>query len=257
MQSFFRVNKRLSHQFDRILLPQYMRTDGLKDYQSLVPAYIQKGDTVFDIGGGKIPFVSADLKKQLRLRVIGLDIDAEELRQAPKNIYDETIVQDISIYKPAEPFADIVICEAVLEHVQDVDEAMRSITMSLKPGGKLLIFLPCRNALFARINMLIPESVKKRLLYHIFPESKHGQGFPAYYDNCTPKQFQRICRDNGLEVQRVSAYFYVAYFSFFLPFHITWRFGQLILYPFFGSAISEAFTVVAYKPVSVSDTLNT
>lgn len=247
MMQFIKYNQQISFWFDRIFLPEKFRTNGLKDYQRLVPQYIQKNQHIFDIGGGKIPFITIAVKQKYKLRVTGLDIDMNELNMAPKNIYDKKIVQDISEYRPKDPFADIVICEAVLEHVDDVDNAVAAITKSLKDGGIALIFIPCRNALFARINLLMPELLKRRILYNLFPESAHGQGFPAFYNHCTPSKFVKLCNKYGLKVEFEKAYYFVTYFSFFFPLHLLWRMGQILLYPFFKSSISEAFVIVATK----------
>jgi hypothetical protein len=84
--------------------------------------------------------------------------------------------------------------------VEDVEAAFASITSVLKPGGVALIFVPSRNAVFARLNMLLPQSVKQSILYSIFPEKRKKQGFPAFYNNCTPSGLKKLAAANGLTV---------------------------------------------------------
>ena len=54
------------------------------------------------------------MKKELSLRVIGLDINENELRQAPKDSYDREIAADITECK-GQGDADLVICKALIE----------------------------------------------------------------------------------------------------------------------------------------------
>ena len=86
-----------------------------------------------------------DVKERLGLRGTGLDIDADELARAPAGTYDETICADITEYE-GKGQADLVICQAVLEHVANTEQALRSIASCLKRGGVALLFVPSRNA---------------------------------------------------------------------------------------------------------------
>ncbi len=61
--------------------------------------------------------------------------------------------------------------------------------------------MPSRNAVFARLNMLLNEDLKKSLLWFFFPQAKGQQGFRAYYSHCTPSQIEELAKQNGLEVE--------------------------------------------------------
>lgn len=247
MDKFVKINQILCTKFDELFLPKHFMVDGLKDFQIIAMSYIDDNQTIIDIGGGKIPFVDYETKKQKKLKIIGLDISKEELDLAPEGIYDEKIINSIENFLPKDPFADLAICEAVLEHVIDNKKSIVSISKSINKNGRVLLFVPCRNAIFAKLNILIPEKLKKKVLYFIFPESKHGQGFPAFYNMCTPKDIKKICDENNLVIEKIKTYYFVSYFSFFLPIHMTWRIVQAVLILFFGKNACEAFTVVARK----------
>ncbi len=136
-----------SQQFDRLLPAEY-GVDGNSDFlDNWIAPYIAPGAVLYDIGGGKNPVVSPEQKRRLGLRVIGLDIDGDELAAAPAGVYDETICADITRYD-GQTDADVVICQALLEHVCDVQAAVEAIGGILKPGGTALLFLPSRNAAF-------------------------------------------------------------------------------------------------------------
>jgi 2-polyprenyl-3-methyl-5-hydroxy-6-metoxy-1,4-benzoquinol methylase len=247
-RKFISFNRRLSLAFDQRFIPKKFSVDGLKDFhERLAPSHVGSGQNIYDIGGGKIPFFTAEAKKRKKLRVTGIDIDEQELKRAPTGSYDETVVSDIATFRPKKAKADVVICQAVLEHVANTPAAVSAIGDILKPGGKALLFIPNRNALFARINLILPEAFKRKILFKIFPETEHAQGFPAYYNKCTPRAFKRLCSDNDLVITELQGYYFVTYFSFFFPAHLLWRFGQMILYPVFRENISEAFAVIAVK----------
>src|SRR5262249_9719381 len=71
--------------------------------------------------------------------------------------------------------ADLVICQAVLEHVADTGSAMSCIASMLKPGGVALLFIPSRNAAFARLNLALPSGFKRALLHGLYPSTRFGR----------------------------------------------------------------------------------
>src|ERR1700756_790501 len=82
------------------LLPERFRVDGHKHYRrEFVWEFVRPGTTVYDIGGGKCPLISAEQKSALELKVFGIDVDASELASAPVGCYDEVVCPDITNYK--------------------------------------------------------------------------------------------------------------------------------------------------------------
>jgi SAM-dependent methyltransferase len=236
----------LSHTFDK-LLPEKYRVDGKKDYQhSFVQKYLKCNLRVYDVGGGKNPLIKPDLKKKLGIAVVGIDIDKHELDQAPAESYDEAICADITQYR-GNADADLVVCQALLEHVEDVDKAFAAIASTLKPGGVAAIFVPSRNAIYAKLNLILPEELKRYALYKVFPRKKGKQVFPSYYDRCTPKDFEIIAKRHGLESIDKRLYFISSYFSFFFPAYFLWRIWILLLHFFVGDQAAETFSVAFRK----------
>jgi SAM-dependent methyltransferase len=182
----------------------------------------------------------------LGITVVGLDIDENELRQAPADSYNEVICADISQYR-GNSSADLVICQAVLEHVKDIDKAFVGIASLLKPDGTVIIFVPSRNAIYARLNLILPEEIKKYLLHKIFPHTKEGYGFPSYYDRCTPKDFEIIAQQHDFEIIEKRLYFVSAYFSFFFPCYFLWRMWILVFHFFAEDQAAETFSIALRK----------
>lgn len=239
------ANMALSMRFDNLLAESW-RVDGMQTFvHSVVPQSLQPGAIVADLGSGKMPAIARVDKVRLGLHVTGVDIDPVELRRAPAGIYDEMVVADLTRWS-GEATADVVICSAVLEHVQDTEAAMAAIASALRPGGRALIFCPCRNAAFARINLLLGERLKVRLLDLLYGPG-HGVGFPAYYNRCTPGKFAAMARAAGLRVNAVSPFYMSTYFMVFTPMHVVWRALQGLAVAIAGSEACESFVIVASK----------
>ena len=240
-------NLKASRGFDR-LFPVKYRIDGNRDFLDyFVPPYLVSGYCVYDVGAGKQPYLTADVKRALKLTLTGVDIDQDELDRAPPGIYDKTICADIGQYKGAGD-ADLVICQALLEHVRNVDGAFAAIASILKPGGRALIFVPSRNALYARLNLLLPQAFKKRLLHAVYPKTREGQGFPSFYDQCTPRDFRRLAQQHDLIVEKERFYYISSYFAFFVPLYILWRLWILGYHGLAGEQAAETFCMALVKP---------
>lgn len=248
-QRFIKWQTQLSRKFDQFLPPLYS-VDGNSEFLTkFAISHLRKRDrsVVYDVGGGKNPYLTAELKQSLKAFVVGLDISQKELDAAPLNTYDSVVCADLTSYVGKQD-ADFVICQTLLEHVRDVRSAFEALSGILKPGGVLLVFVPSRNAAFARLNMLLPQSLKQWLLFTIFPHARRDQGFPAFYDLCTPADFRRLARQNGLKVSDCHLYFCSMYFSFFTPLHILWRAWIVLFKAFDEETAAETFTMALTKP---------
>lgn len=97
---------------------------------------------ILDVGCGdglfaKIAFDSAE--------VWGIDIDANEGRWAQASrAYSQIVLGDITSVKLPASFFKTAIANCSLEHVPDIDAALRTIAASLQPGGKAYLFVPNR-----------------------------------------------------------------------------------------------------------------
>ncbi|HEX8788695.1 MAG TPA: methyltransferase domain-containing protein [Telluria sp.] len=246
-RGFIEMNRRCSRAFDVMIVPEEFRVDGNRDFiDNFARKYLKPGLTVYDVGGGKQPYIKRETKDMLGLKVVGLDIDAYELSRAPQGLYDDVVCADITKYV-GPGTADLLVCQALLEHVNDVSAAFRSFSSILRPGGRAVIFVPSRNAIFARLNLLLPENIKRWVLFHVFPESKVGAGFPSYYDRCTPLDFRNLIKNNGLKEIEFRAYYESAYFSFFFPIHIAWRLWMQLFRIAKGDQAAETFCLAFVK----------
>lgn len=245
LHRFIAWQMKLSRGFDRLIFRE-MAKDGNGCYLELVSGLVPNGSTVADVGGGKRPFFSPTEAATRSLTVTGIDIDRDELERAPEGSYARLVVCPLERLN-VPPLHDIVIAQSVLEHVRDGRAAIRGCASLLKPGGRLYTFCPNRRAWFALLNRAIPESIKRQILFGIFPEKREKQGFPAFYDGCTPMEMKANMEAAGLTVVRVDYFFVSSYFMFFFPLYLFWRMFTFPLMQLWPSRYCETFIIQAVR----------
>ena len=247
LRALVRSQQWLSRQFDRLLPVEYRR-DGNTDFvERFVWPYLKPGATLYDVGGGSTPLLTVAQKQRLGVKVVALDIDAGELAAAPDGGYDEKICADLTRYR-GRGDGDVAICQAVLEHVRDTGSAIEALASMLKPGGVALIFVPSRNAVFARLNLLLPAKWKLKLLHLFLAAHPKKQGFPAWYDRCTPAGILRLAESHGLRVAARREYFTSSYLSCCFPLFVLWRLWVLAFRLLAGAQAAETFSMALEKP---------
>ena len=246
-RAFLNLNISLSRKIDN-WFPKKIRQDGnvcfLENYRAEIS---KQAKVIYDVGGGSQPFIEHRKYASDQQIVIGLDISEEELKSALKNAYDHTIVADICKYI-GKGDGDIVVSQSTLEHVPNMEGAIKGIASCVKKGGIVYIFAPCRNALFARLNLCLPETIKRKLLFKLFPKKAAGHdGFKAYYDKCTPKNIESIGKRFDLVLIDKKIFWNSSYFKIFIPAYLLWRMWQLLAFCFIGEEAAETFICVLRK----------
>lgn len=237
--------------FDKKFVPEKYCKYGTADFQlNIIPEALKENMTVIDVGGGKAPHITPKEKEALNLKVIGLDIDENELQSAPAGIYDEIRVADITKYVGEAVDGDLIVSRALLEHVNNVPATLENMTRMIKPGARIAVFAPCRNAWFARINMIIPQKWKVKLINALYTEKveeAHYMGFKAYYDHCVPSKIEKIADSLGLQIIEKRLYYMSNYFAFFTPLYIFWRSYQFIVIKMGVEDLCEGFSYIFEK----------
>ena len=229
----------LSKRIDRAVFGA-MSTDGNTAFIHWVDRGVAHGSRLADIGGGKSPaFAPAEVRERA-LEVVGVDIDQDELDSAPVGSYSRVVVGPIEDVRGVSD-CDYVIAQSVMEHVFDGRLAASGVASFARPGGTIATFCPCRRAWFARLNLLLPEAIKRRVLFAIFPEKRERQGFPAHYSGCTPAEMRDNMSAAGVDCVEVRYFFVSSYFMFFVPLYL-------------ASANSPELLGLTSKPVSPSTT---
>ncbi len=225
IRSFINLNMRISSLIEKLF--RFEKNDKLllKKFFDLFDEY----SVIADIGGGKKPAKKIIKKENITVASYdGYDIDLKELKLAGGQ-YDA--IFEVDLTDSSDPIFkkkyDYIVCLNTLEHVQDSTMAIKNISKMLKKGGSLYFKLPCRHALFAKLNLVLPQNFKKKLLYFVFPH-KSGDGFEVYYDKSTPNQYRELLERCGLEIQEINFIKWSSYFSFLFPIYFLWRLLTLI-----------------------------
>jgi hypothetical protein len=107
--------------------------------------------------------------------------------------------------------------------------------------------LPCKFALFAIINQLLPKKVSRYLLDK-FTTNPERLGFVAYYDKCYYSAFTSLLKSHGFKIidMRLS-YRSSGYFSFFVPIFILSAIYEFVVKTLNLKNLSSYLLVVAKK----------
>ncbi len=250
IRRWIETNRRISRWQSRIVNQWTGRRNGRADFcDRILPGLLSDGLRVLDVGGGKQPAISLDVKRRLNLHVTGIDICGDELRRAPQGAYDQTIVGDVTELELPHGKFDLAISRAVLEHLPNNDAALANIAAALAAGGVMAHFIPCGNALFARLNQMLGNRTARKVLFAIYPDKSETQGFPAFYHRCTPAKMLQLCSAYGLHDIEVTPYFQSEYFAFFAPAQALELLRQTTLMALGAENLCETFALVARKPI--------
>ena|SRR5438309_288769 len=148
-----------------------------------VESSIHPGAQVLDVGSGREPTVPWAVRPA-GCKYVGLDLSAAELERAPSGSYDETVVCDITEFRPElRDRFDLVMSFQVFEHVRPLSTALQNIRTYLKSGGVLVAIMSGTFAEFALASRVIPTGMARRILKRTMGKSEDSV-FPAHYDRC-------------------------------------------------------------------------
>lgn len=242
IKKFLELNKSWSQGIDRLFV-QSRGTVLREEFLENLPA----DAVVADVGGGKKPiFLVEGRDKDDVSAYEGFDIDLDELKQA-EDLYHAIHVIDLTkpIDKAYRGRFTHIFCINTLEHVAEDKVAMQNLAAMLQDGGKLYIKVPYKYAIFAILNRVIPQEMKKKILHYIFP-NKIGDGFPAYYMGCSLAAVEENGHAYGLGIKETNKHYTSTYFMFFLPFYLIWRLAT-VFQSRFDRGYCESFEVVLAK----------
>jgi SAM-dependent methyltransferase len=115
-------------------------------------SYAVRGKRVLDVGCGYGGFLVAAGRAGAK-EVVGIDTNPRVLELAPLLLSDYEVTArlehlDLADQEVAERLGkfDLIICNDVLEHVPDVERAVRNLTSMLVEGGRIFLEIPNGNA---------------------------------------------------------------------------------------------------------------
>ena len=161
--------------------------DGTIDFYLRVKSLVDPSSEVLDLGAGRAAWFEDDtcetrktvrnlLGKCKELTAADIDIAVLENKASDKQILISENFDNIKINS-----FDIIICDYVLEHVEDVNEFFKLINTSLKPGGWFCARTPHKNNYVSIFSRLAANKVHLALLKYLQPSRKEMDVFPAFY----------------------------------------------------------------------------
>ena len=187
------------------------------------------GAVVLDLGGGRRCVYAGAVDPPGRIRLIAVDISAEEL--ALNGDVAETHVADIATGLPLpDSSVDLILSRALLEHVDGVHAAVQHMRRVLKPGGVALHLVPCRYSLFGTAARLLPFKPLLSLTHKVMPETRDHVNFEVRYDDCYPQALMRDFRAAGFrKVQIRMTWASPDYFTAFYPLFLVYALYEQIV----------------------------
>lgn len=225
IRAFIKLNIKLSLLYEKLFFFE-------KKDRVLLKIFFDKfcsKSVIADVGGGKKPAKIIIKKQDIDVASYdGYDIDINELNLA-KKYYDDLFTINLTnqLNDRLIKKYDYVICLNTLEHVDNPAQAIKNISMLLKENGCVYLKIPCKHAIFAKLNLVLPQAFKKSLLGLIFP-NKASDGFLALYEKCSPNDYTKLLEDLGFQIQEIRLIKWSSYFIFFFPFYVFWRFITLV-----------------------------
>ena len=136
LRAFINFNKKC-HSLIAKIFPN-TKHSAYRHYREEVRRNLADNISVLDVGGGKHCMFASERAKFTSIKIIALDVSAEEL--AFNNDADEKIVFDLASGErvPLEDeFVDMVTSSSVLEHLNNLESTVKEVSRILKKGGKI------------------------------------------------------------------------------------------------------------------------
>lgn len=108
----------------------------------LIEKYIKKNDKILDVGVG-LGRLMAKINKDVEK--FGVDIDINQLIKSKDSV--NVCLSKVEEMPYIDDLFDLIVCTDVLEHVIDLNLAIKNIIDCLKPNGKLIIRVPYKENL--------------------------------------------------------------------------------------------------------------
>jgi ubiquinone/menaquinone biosynthesis C-methylase UbiE len=208
-------------------------------------SHMKPGSVVADLGGGRRFIYASHVPNAVEIWAI--DIDQHEL---DLNLDVEVkILGDVSKALPLEnQSVDLILSRALLEHVEDNEAALIEMYRILKPGGKMLHFVPARYSTFGVAARILPFEMLKNILHSAIPGTKGVVEFPVYYNLCTSKGMTAQLIQKGFtDISVKTCYHANSYFYPVFPAYLLVIAYEFVIRILKISALSQYLIVSAQK----------
>jgi ubiquinone/menaquinone biosynthesis C-methylase UbiE len=158
---------------------------------------------ILDIGCGDGLFAEILFRGQKGRVSVGVDVNPQELRKADRTeIYQNLIQADSAKLSLPDNEFDTVLCNSVLEHIENVDSALTEICRVLKPSGKFIFTVPSEylsgHFLFAQMF----ERIGLKRLARWYKDTKNKVW--KHYHLDPPAVWEKRLMQCGMKIEKLS-----------------------------------------------------
>lgn len=207
----------------------YTDIDGTVAFFNRVNSLIDASFVVLDVGCGRGSYSedSVPLRKNLRIlqgkvaKVIGIDVD-QDARNNP--FLDEFHLIQGESWPVESNSIDLIICDNVLEHIENPERFFMETHRVLRNGGFLCIRTPNRWSYVGLAATLIPNKLHSRVTSVVQDGREEEDVFPTVYKCNSTGKLKNIMEKSGFDC---IAYGYEAEPSYLSFSKIAYFFGVL------------------------------
>jgi SAM-dependent methyltransferase len=241
-------NKRVCNAIEE-RLPEAFTRSFLHQHELIVAKQLRahSNAVLLDVGGGsQTPFASHRIPGTGNW-VVGVDIAEALLRK--NRALDARVAADACLGLPfRSECVEIIVTRSVMEHLPDNARFLAECRRVLKRGGLAICVMPGRRAPFALLNRVLPESLKRKLLFTFFPEWRDDCGFSAYYDRCAWPEMGNEFAAAGFRVERVEfGYYQSTYFRILVPVYLLSVIYDLVVWRLSARWLCSRMLIVARR----------
>lgn len=165
----------------------FLTNDLTVDFYERVRAVLPEGGHVVDFGAGRAEWLEdpSDRRRSLRDlrdvagRIVGIDVDDAVMSNPALN--EAHVIDGVKPVPVDDGWADVVLAESVIEHLDDPAWFAAECTRIVKPGGWVCGRTPNRAGYIAWGARLVPNQWHVRALRRLQPDRKAEDVFPTRY----------------------------------------------------------------------------
>lgn len=180
----------------------YTDVDGTVAFYGRIQAIAEPDHVVLDLGCGRAAHQEDPVRFRRELRrlngrvrrVIGVDVDPVA---ADNPFIDEFHLLDGARWPIDDDAIDLVICDMVVEHIEDPDVFFAELARVTRVGGVACLRTPNKWSYVAVASRLVPNRHHARVLEKVQEGRKEEDVFPTHYRCNTRPALRRHLRGNG------------------------------------------------------------
>jgi SAM-dependent methyltransferase len=156
---------------------------------------------IYEAGGGSTSFLPTTLLQRAKVTVV--DIDAEQLTN--NDYANECILGDIQTYRFAPGRFDLITCYNVIEHLPDVEAALRNFIEAVRVNGLIVIGAPNPASLSGIVTRYTPHWFHVWFYRRVLGRANAGlpgePPFPTFFQPLVaPSRLKAFAFARGMEV---------------------------------------------------------